>query len=130
MIFTPHGKHFIASNLVGSDIKFSSKPAHGPAHNFSVGSPTHIDAAVNAAENSFWSFGYSSRKERAAFLNVIADEIDLRGDAITEIGTQETGLPEARLQGERGRTTGQLRLFANHILFGDYLDFRHVEDIG
>ena len=74
MIFTPHGKHFIASNLVGSDTKFSSKPAHGPAHNFSVGSPPHIDAAVNAAENAFWSFGYSSRKERAAFLNVIADE--------------------------------------------------------
>jgi len=127
MIFTPHGKHFIASNLVGSDTKFSSKPAHGPAHNFSVGLPTHIDAAVNAAENAFWSFGYSSRKERAEFLNVIADEIDLRGDAITEIGTQETGLPEARLQGERGRTTGQLRLFANHILVGDYLDFRHDE---
>ncbi len=39
-------------------------------------------------------------------------------DAITEIGIQETGLPEARLQGERGRTVGQLRLFASHILKG------------
>ncbi len=37
----------------------------------------------------------------------------------------ETGLPAARLQGERGRTTGQFRLFASHILKGDYLDRRH-----
>ncbi|TNF60936.1 MAG: aldehyde dehydrogenase (NADP(+)), partial [Rhodobacteraceae bacterium] len=31
----------------------------------------------------------------------------------------------ARLEGERGRTTGQLRLFASHIRKGDYLDRRH-----
>ena len=37
----------------------------------------------------------------------------------------DQGLPEARLQGERGRTTGQIRLFASHILAGDYLDRRH-----
>lgn len=61
----------------------------------------------------------------AAFLNAIADEIEARGAAITEIGMQETGLPEGRLEGERGRTTGQLRLFADHILKGDYLDLRH-----
>lgn len=55
----------------------------------------------------------------------IAEEIDARGDEITKIGTQETGLPEARLVGERGRTTGQLRLFAEHIRKGDYLDRRY-----
>jgi alpha-ketoglutaric semialdehyde dehydrogenase len=46
---------------------------------------------------------------------------------LTTIGCQETGLPEARLNGERGRTTGQLRQFADHILLGDYLDRRHDE---
>ncbi|MCA1970293.1 MAG: aldehyde dehydrogenase (NADP(+)), partial [Rhizobium sp.] len=55
----------------------------------------------------------------------IAEEIDARGDDITEIGSGETGLPKARLVGERGRTVGQLRLFAAHILKGDYLDRRH-----
>jgi alpha-ketoglutaric semialdehyde dehydrogenase len=100
-------------------------PAHGPAHAFSVGTPALVDAPAKAAEAAFWSYGYSSREARAAFLNAIADEIEARADAITEIGTQETGLPEARLQGERGRTTGQLRLFAEHILKGDYLDRRH-----
>lgn len=70
-------------------------------------------------------FGYTTRETRAAFLNAIADEIDARGAHITEIGTQETGLPTARLEGERGRTVGQLRLFATHISKGDYLDRRY-----
>ena len=125
MTFKPHGKHLIAGEWVAGDAQFSSSPAHGDAHDYASGRASHIQAAVQAAEEAFWSFGYSSREERAALLNAIADEIDARGDQITEIGTQETGLPEARLQGERGRTVGQLRLFASHILSGDYLDRRH-----
>jgi alpha-ketoglutaric semialdehyde dehydrogenase len=125
MTFTPHGKHLIAGDWVAGEATFKSDPAHGEAHDFSVGSPAHVDAACAAAEEAFWSYGYSSRAERAAFLNAIADEIEARAEAITQIGTEETGLPEARLQGERGRTTGQLRLFAEHILKGDYLDRRH-----
>lgn len=119
------GKHLIAGEWVGGDDSFASDPAHGPAHNFAVGTAAHVDAAVEAAEEAFAQFGWSSRAERAALLRRIADEIDARGDAITEIGTQETGLPEARLIGERGRTVGQLRLFADHIEKGDYLDLRH-----
>lgn len=124
-VFTPHGKHLIAGNWVAGETTFRSDPAHGPAHDFAVGTPGLVAQACEAAEQAFWIYGYSSREDRAAFLNAIADEIEARGDAITEIGTQETGLPEARLQGERGRTTGQLRLFAEHILKGDYLDRRH-----
>lgn len=124
MTFTPHGKHLIAGEWVASEKSFRSEPAHGAAHDFSVGSPDLVDRACDAAEEAFWTFGYSSREARAAFLNAIADEIEARADAITQIGTEETGLPVARLQGERGRTTGQLRLFASHILAGDYLDRR------
>ncbi len=119
------GKHLIAGNWVDGAGTFRSEPAHGEAHDFAVGTPALVDEAARAAEDAFWSYGYSTRAARAAFLNAIADEIDKRGDAITAIGTQETGLPEARLIGERGRTTGQLRLFASHILKGDYLDRRH-----
>ncbi|WP_343117265.1 aldehyde dehydrogenase (NADP(+)) [Ostreiculturibacter nitratireducens] len=126
-VFTPHGKHLIAGEWVAGETTFRSEPAHGPAHDFSVGTPVLVDRAAEAAEEAFWSYGYSTREERAAFLNAIADEIEARAEAITEIGTQETGLPEARLQGERGRTVGQLRLFASHILKGDYLDRRHDE---
>ncbi len=125
--FNPHGKHLIAGEWVAGEATFTSEPAHGPAHDFSVGTPDLVDRACLAAEDAFWDYGYASRETRAKFLNAIADEIEARGDAITEIGTQESGLPEARLQGERGRTTGQLRLFASHILAGDYLDRRHDE---
>ncbi|ANG63897.1 2,5-dioxovalerate dehydrogenase [Marinobacterium aestuarii] len=116
------GKHYLAGNWVSSDSHFMSTPAFGPAHQFAVGTPAMADTAARAAEVAFESYGYCSRSLRAVFLNRIADEIDARGDAITEIGCQETGLPEARLIGERGRTVGQLRLFAQHIESGDYLE--------
>ncbi|NHM18273.1 aldehyde dehydrogenase (NADP(+)) [Tritonibacter mobilis] len=125
MSFAPHGKHLIAGDWVASEQIFMSEPANGEAHAFSIGTPSLVDQACRAAEDAFWSYGYSSRADRAAFLNAIADEIEARAEAITQIGTEETGLPEARLNGERGRTTGQLRLFAGHILAGDYLDRRH-----
>ena len=125
MSFAPHGKHLIAGDWIASEQTFMSEPANGEAHAFSIGTPSLVDQACRAAEDAFLSYGYSSRADRAAFLNVIADEIEARAEAITQIGTEETGLPEARLNGERGRTTGQLRLFADHILAGDYLDRRH-----
>ena len=83
-----------------------------------------MDAAVEAAEEAFGTYGWSERTARARFLQCIAAQIDSRGDEITEIGTQETALPADRLVGERGRTVGQLRLFASHIEDGAYLDRR------
>ena len=122
-----NGKHLISGQWVEGENTFTNEPAHGPVQTFSVGTTELVDAAVQAAEEAFWSYAYSSRADRAAFLNKIADEIDARGDAITEIGTQETGLPEARLIGERGRTVGQLRMFASHIEQGECLDRRFDE---
>ena len=119
------GNHLIAGDWIANDQTFASSPAHGPSHQFSIGTPAHVAAACEAAETAFPAYIARSRAERAAFLNRIADEIEARGAEITEIGTQETGLPAARLEGERGRTTMQLRLFANHILKDDWLDRRH-----
>lgn len=119
------GKHLIAGRWVAGSETFASSPAEGPVRHYSMGSEALVDEAVRAAEEAFETYGYSSRAERAAFLEAIAEEIDARGDDITEIGSGETGLPKARLVGERGRTVGQLRLFAAHILKGDYLDRRH-----
>ncbi len=119
--------HLIAGNWVGGDTVFSNEPVTGEADSFAVGTVELVDQAAKAAEEAFWSYGYSSRAERARFLREIAKEIDARGEAITAQGCKETGLPEARLNGERGRTTGQLNLFADHIESGDYLDRRHDE---
>ncbi|MGI3170865.1 aldehyde dehydrogenase (NADP(+)) [Pseudooceanicola sp. C21-150M6] len=123
--FMPRGKHLIAGEWVGGDSTFMSSPASGEAYPFAHGTPALVDAAVQAAEEAFWTYGYTDAETRARFLNAIADEMEARAEAITAIGSAETGLPEARLQGERGRTTGQLRLFADHILKGAYLDRRH-----
>jgi len=125
MSFIPHGKHSIAGQLISSEHTFASSPAFGEAYNFSVGTVDQVNKAVEAAENAFLEYGYTSRETRAAFLNVIADEIESRGEDITKVGCAETGLPEGRLIGERGRTCGQLRLFAEHLLQGEYLDKRH-----
>ena len=122
--FTPHGRHLIGGEWVAGDTSFASSPAHGPAHDYSVGTPDLVARACAAAADAFDAYAATSREDRARFLDAIADEIEARADAITEIGTQESGLPEARLQGERGRTTGQLRLFASHIRDGAYLDRR------
>lgn len=119
------GKHLIAGNWLAGKTTFTSSPAAGPAHQFSVGTPTEVELAAVAAEAAFSSYSSTTREQRAVFLDRIADEIEARADAITEIGCQETGLPAARLTGERGRTVGQLRLFARHIETGDYLDRRY-----
>ncbi|HEY8596192.1 MAG TPA: aldehyde dehydrogenase (NADP(+)) [Devosiaceae bacterium] len=121
----PTGKHLIAGEWLAGDETFVSRPALGPASAYPAGSPDLVDRAVRAAEDAFGSYSAVSRVKRAAFLRRIAEEIDVRSAAITEIGTAETGLSEARLESERGRTTGQLRLFADHIEAGAYLDRRH-----
>lgn len=125
MTYTPHGRHLIAGAWMASPETFASEPAHGVAHAFSVGTVDLIDRACHAAAAAFPAYAATPRAARAAFLDRIADEIDARAEAITAIGTAETGLPAARLQGERGRTTGQLRLFASHIREGAHLDRRH-----
>ena len=119
------GQHFIAGKWLSGDALFDSAPSTGPVRHFSEASQSHVDAAVNAAEEAFMSYGWSGQNARAAFLRTIADEIEAVGALVTEIGHQETGLPEARLEGERGRTTGQLRLFADHIEQGSYLEQSH-----
>jgi len=119
------GTHLIAGQWIGGTKTFTNQPTSGTADTFAAGTVELVDQAAQAAEEAFWSYGYSTPEERAAFLRKIAEEIDVRGDEITSMGCKETGLPEARLIGERGRTTGQLRLFADHIEAGGYLDRRY-----
>lgn len=121
------GKHLIAGEWVGGSESFENAPVEGEVSSFAAGTPAIVDKAARGAEDAFWTYGYSSRASRAVFLRSIAEEIDARGEEITAMGARETGLPEMRLNGERGRTVGQLRLFADHIEKGDYLDLRRDE---
>ena len=69
--FVPHGKHLIAGTWVAGSDSFASAPAVGPSHRFSVGTPTHVDMAVQAAEVTFETYGRFSPADRAAFLKAI-----------------------------------------------------------
>ncbi|MEV7610919.1 aldehyde dehydrogenase (NADP(+)) [Microbacterium sp. NPDC089320] len=76
--------------------------------------------ATAAAAEAFVTFSRLEPETHAAFLETIADEIEAIGDALIERAMQETGLPQARLAGERARTTGQLRLFAEVVRAGEH----------
>lgn len=75
-----------------------------------------IDEAVTLASKAFKTYKNISGAQRAVFLNTIADEILALGSDLTDMYSSESGLPEGRAQGERGRTIGQLRSFADLIL--------------
>ncbi len=77
-----------------------------------------------AAYEAYPLYRETTLEQRAAFLEAIASEIMELGDALIERVMAETGLPRPRLEGERGRTCGQLRLFARVVRDGDFLDAR------
>lgn len=87
---------------------------------FGLGTPQDVDTACALAQAAFDPFRSAPMETRAAFLEAIAHNILDLGDALIERAQAESGLPQARLQGERGRTVGQLRLFARVIRDGHF----------
>ncbi|MCJ8145206.1 aldehyde dehydrogenase (NADP(+)) [Ancylobacter sp. A5.8] len=85
---------------------------------FSDAGPAEVDIATRLAAEAFPIYRATVPEQRAAFLDLIALKVEDVGDALIERATQETGLPTARLEGERSRTTSQLRLFANWVRAG------------
>ena len=83
-----------------------------------------IDTALQAAERAFVEFRRRPSRDRAAFLEAIAVEIEALGDELISLAVTETALPAARITGERGRTTGQLRMFAGMVREGSWVDAR------
>ena len=83
-----------------------------------------VDAAALAAHESFQHYGRSSGKTRGAFLRAIAKQLEARIDDFVARAPLETALPEARVRSELARTTGQLRLFAELVEEGSWVDAR------
>jgi NADP-dependent aldehyde dehydrogenase len=88
---------------------------------FGAAATDHVDRACALADAAFASFSETTLEIRAAFLEAIADGIAAIGDELIERATAESGLPRARLEGERGRTMGQLRMFAAFVRAGDWV---------
>ncbi|MEM7186661.1 MAG: aldehyde dehydrogenase (NADP(+)) [Bacteroidota bacterium] len=74
-----------------------------------------INKAATLAAKAFTVYRDMPGAHRARFLNAIADEILALDDQLIQMYMQETGLPEGRAKGERGRTVGQLRMFAELV---------------
>ncbi|WP_281545309.1 aldehyde dehydrogenase (NADP(+)) [Grimontia sp. SpTr1] len=91
---------------------------------FAGASSEQAMAACIDADKAFGSYRHTSPKHRARFLRKIAENIMSLGDELIERGTLETGLPLARLVGERGRTCSQLNLFADVLESGSWQDVR------
>lgn len=88
------------------------------------GTQEDVDRACDLAWAAFDAYRETALEVRASFLETIADEIEALGDTLIERAVAETGLPQARIQGERGRTCNQLRLFARTVRAGEWLDVR------
>jgi len=79
-----------------------------------------IEKAVDAAWESFKVYRNVPGKQRADFLNAIADEILALDQELIDTYTMESGLPKGRAVGERGRTMNQLRTFAKLVETEDW----------
>ena len=91
---------------------------------FPGGSAADVERACALAWSAFDAYRETGLEERARFLEAIAVELLALGDALIERACAETGLPRGRIEGERGRTVGQLRLFASVVREGSWLEAR------
>ena len=121
------GELFIGTERVSSPRAFhATDPATGAKlePGFSVAGREAVNRACDLAWTAFDRFRELESDSRARFLEVIADQILALGDELLERAHAETGLPLARLTGERARTIGQLRLFAEELRDGGWLGIR------
>ena len=88
---------------------------------FAGGGEVEVDRACTLAEAAFDIYRETSQADRAAFLRAIAKNIIEIGDELIERAMAESGLPRPRLEGERGRTTGQLEMFADIVERGGFI---------
>lgn len=90
----------------------------------SIAGPGEVDRACRLAAAAFDPYRMLDLATRARFLDTCAARIMELGDELLERASRETGLPRARVESERGRTVGQLRLFAEVVRQGNFLGLR------
>lgn len=115
---------YIATKPIHTETGFSGVDVTTGAElpgSFANNSADDVDKAVTAAHQAFAEYSRTAPAERAAFLDQIATEIEARQADIVARAMLETGLPEVRLNGETGRTTGQLRMFARMLEEGSWV---------
>ncbi|WP_437882565.1 aldehyde dehydrogenase (NADP(+)) [Pseudomonas sp. LRF_L74] len=122
------GKNYVAGrrSAEGRTIIHSYDASTGERlpYDFFQATPDEVDAAAVAAAAAYPRYRALPAGRRAEFLDAVADELDALDAEFVALVVRETALPTARIQGERGRTSGQMRLFANVLRRGDFYGAR------
>ncbi|PKZ66617.1 aldehyde dehydrogenase (NADP(+)) [Gordonia terrae] len=126
----PLTTHDLTGQLIiaGERVTGSGSAVHGidPATGgrllpaYAHGTEADVARATAAAADAFGPYRATSSEDRAHFLSTIADNLDAASEVLVERAVAETGLPPARITGEVGRTSGQLRLFASVLREGSW----------
>ncbi|MEI7735091.1 MAG: aldehyde dehydrogenase (NADP(+)) [Ferruginibacter sp.] len=122
------GKNIIGFSLSAEGIATfqAADPSTGALlpGNFYQATEKETDLVAAKAAAAFKIYSQKTGEQKAVFLDTIAEEIMALGDELLHRAMAETGLPLARLTGERGRTTGQLKLFAQLLREGSWVNAR------
>jgi alpha-ketoglutaric semialdehyde dehydrogenase len=122
------GKQIIGYEMIagGSETFQSYEPATGEhlSYRFIKATPDEVNLAAEKAALAFQSYRKKSAAQKAVFLESIAEEIISIGDELIEMCCRETALPKGRIEGERARTTNQLKLFASMLRENSWVDAR------
>uniref|UniRef100_UPI0035CC948E aldehyde dehydrogenase (NADP(+)) n=1 Tax=uncultured Sphingomonas sp. TaxID=158754 RepID=UPI0035CC948E len=112
-----------SSEHAGAETFAAIDPSSGAtiAPPFASATPDDVARACALADEAFATFSETDLEARAVFLETIADKIVAIGDDLIVRAVQESGLPRGRIEGERGRTVGQLRLFATVVRDGEWV---------
>jgi 2,5-dioxopentanoate dehydrogenase len=122
-----HGKNLIggkpvASNNAKTFQALAAASGEKLAPVFHKATVAEADEAVALALKAFETYRRQPAEKIADFLNRIAEEILKLGDELIQRTSAETGLPEARLVGERNRTVNQFKMFAELVREGSWLE--------
>ncbi len=103
---------------------FDPKTGEAVEPDFHSATADELNRAASLADAARIPYANLSGGTRAVFLRQIADNIEALGDTLIERASLETGLPNQRFVGERARTCGQLRMFADLLDEGSWVDAR------
>ncbi|MGF6274847.1 alpha-ketoglutaric semialdehyde dehydrogenase [Massilia sp. UYP11] len=114
--------HQILRGAAGAVRAYDPASGQALAPDFGLATPADLARACELADAAVEPYRALPLELRARFLETIAQRILDLGPALIERAAQESGLPVARLEGERGRTVNQLRLFARVVRDGHFLE--------
>ncbi len=121
-----HGKNFIGNKLSATSNKSSKiydiNSEDALDGDFYHATSDEVNTALQLANKAFIVYKQKTQKQRADFLDSIADEIMNLGDELIVRTMNESNLPRPRIEGERGRTIGQIKMFATLLRDGSWVE--------